>query len=939
MNRLFVCSLFALAAANVFAADEPKEPISAPAVGHLETPRMAPAKAPRSPQFSPGTVVQSRDGYTSVQVNVNASGQNIVGDAANEPSIAVDPTNPYRMVIGWRQFDSISSDFRQAGYGYSHDGGRHWTFPGVIEPGVFRSDPVLDADAQGNFYYNSLTATTDLSDFWCHVYKSTDGGATWDNGTYAYGGDKQWMIIDKTNSVGQGNFYAYWTQWYSTCYPGHFTRSIDNGQSFQACTSPPSSPQWGTLAIGPDGELYIGAEGFLCLRSSNAKYDGQTVSWDLNRSVNLDGSIGYSGGPNPGGLLGQTWIDVDRSGGPNDGNVYMLCSVVRSSSPDPLDVMFARSTDGGSTWSSPIRVNDDASTSNYQWLATMSVAPNGRIDVIWLDTRANPGTYLSELYYAYSDDGGLTFSPNIALSPAFNPSLGYPQQNKMGDYFHMRSDDAGADLAYCGTFNGEQDVYYIRIGDRCEDAGVVEFDRAVYSCESTLTVSINDCGLNGDPNSIDIAQITITSTSEPGGETVTLTESAAASAFFTGSLDASMTDAAGVLWITDGDVITAEYIDADDGAGGSNVLVTATATAECTPPIIINVAAAPGARDATITFDTSEPAQGAVHYGLSCGSLIDATDGAGGVSAHSIVLTGLTPGQTYYYMVEATDLAGNLGVDPQCYSFTTSLVPEFFTEIFDSSANDLHNISITLTPAANISGYVACADPITELPTDPTGGVNLSLGDDSFASVSLTGGQTVELYGVSYSSFYVCANGNLTFLSGDGDYSESLEDHFSEPRISALFDDLNPNSGGTISYRQLADRMAVTYLNVPEYSATGANTFQFEMYFDGRIVLSYTNITATDGLAGVSAGNGVDPDFGPTDLSALGTCDVLLPGDVNCDGLINNGDIDPFVLAITDAPGYAAAYPDCDIMAADVNGDGLVNNGDIDPFVALLTGG
>jgi hypothetical protein len=63
------------------------------------------------------------------------------------------------------------------------------------------------------------------------------------------------------------------------------------------------------------------------------------------------------------------------------------------------------------------------------------------------------------------------------------------------------------------------------------------------------------------------------------------------------------------------------------------------------------------------------------------------------------------------------------------------------------------------------------------------------------------------------------------------------------------------------------------------------------------------------------------------------------PGDLNCDGLVNNGDIDAFVLALTDPAGYAAAYPSCDVFAADVNGDGLVNNGDIDAFVALLTGG
>jgi hypothetical protein len=60
------------------------------------------------------------------------------------------------------------------------------------------------------------------------------------------------------------------------------------------------------------------------------------------------------------------------------------------------------------------------------------------------------------------------------------------------------------------------------------------------------------------------------------------------------------------------------------------------------------------------------------------------------------------------------------------------------------------------------------------------------------------------------------------------------------------------------------------------------------------------------------------------------------PGDVNCDGLVNVFDIDPFVLALTDAAGYAAAYPACDLRTADLNYDGAVNGYDIDPFVSVL---
>ena len=127
--------------------------------------------------------------------------------------------------------------------------------------------------------------------------------------------------------------------------------------------------------------------------------------------------------------------------------------------------MFSRSSNGGVSWTPPIRVNDDASTSNYQWFGTMSVAPNGRIDVIWLDTRDHPGTNTSALYYSNSKDGGNTWLTNERISDYFNPHVGWPQQDKMGDYFTMISDSVGANLAWAATFNNEQDVYYSYITD------------------------------------------------------------------------------------------------------------------------------------------------------------------------------------------------------------------------------------------------------------------------------------------------------------------------------------------------------------------------------------------------------------------------------------------------------------------------------------------
>ncbi|UCG31906.1 MAG: exo-alpha-sialidase, partial [Phycisphaerales bacterium] len=251
-----------------------------------------------------------RGPYQNIQVNVDEQGHNILRDAANEPSIAIDPANPNRIVIGWRQFDMVVSNFRQAGWAYSHDGGQTWTFPGVLEPGVFRSDPVLDADADGNIYYYSLTHERS-----CDLFKSIDGGVTWEEPTPGFGGDKAWMTIDRTGGIGRGNIYANWTSGFGICDPGHFTRSYDGGQTFMDCTEVLGYPYWGTLAVGPDGELYVAGDGFVVAKSTTVQDQTHPIAWDFSTVVSLGGRMSFGSGPNPGGLLGQVWIAVDHSDG------------------------------------------------------------------------------------------------------------------------------------------------------------------------------------------------------------------------------------------------------------------------------------------------------------------------------------------------------------------------------------------------------------------------------------------------------------------------------------------------------------------------------------------------------------------------------------------------------------------------------------------------
>jgi hypothetical protein len=120
----------------------------------------------------------------------------------------------------------------------------------------------------------------------------------------------------------------------------------------------------------------------------------------------------------------------------------------------------------------------------------MSIAPDGRLDVVWVESLDSEAPNVGELYYARSFNGGVSWTQPVAVSPPFDSWLGWPQQDKLGDYYHMVSDLVGADHAYAATVNGEQDVYYLRIGDTdCNGNGLAD--------GIDLRLGLVDCNDNG----------------------------------------------------------------------------------------------------------------------------------------------------------------------------------------------------------------------------------------------------------------------------------------------------------------------------------------------------------------------------------------------------------------------------------------------------------
>lgn len=471
----------------------------------------------------------------------------------------------------------------------------------------------------------------------------------------------------------------------------------------------------------------------------------------------------------------------------------------------------------------------------------------------------------------------------------------------------------------------------------CSSAGRVSMNATLLPCEGDVEVSVVDCDLNSSDSVVDQVDVQIVSDSDPSGIVLTLVETDPASAKFVASFSHSTSGGAD-LQVADGDTVTATYIDADDGAGSTNVVVSRSVSVDCTPPAVTSASASNiGPRTATIDVTLDEPGSVTVRYGTSLASLTGSATSGGALTTHALDIIELTDNTSYVFVVDAMDPAGNAVTDDnngQGYAFTTPDVPDFFTEQF-AGPIDLNGKRLMFTPNGTFEYYDVCVEELgNSYATDPAGGQTVlddpfDSDDDSFATAVLSGGEVVNLYGQEYSRFYIGSNGYLTFSSGDGDYSESFEEHFAQPRISGLFVDLNPDQSGTISWKQTADRVAVTFDDLTEYNAGNSNNFQIELFFDGRIAISHLSIDADEGVVGLSAGMGVDAEFEPSNLSGYGECVDCVADIAEPFGVLNFFDVSEFITL------YNAGDAAADLAAP----FGTFNFFDVSEFISIYNVG
>ena len=308
------------------------------------------------------------------------------GQPVDETPISVDPNNAKHVITAGNDYNCSTL----TGFYASTNGGSTWTATcGTLAAGASGGDgdPAVAWDLNGVAYRGGIDATPDgLSEI--VVGTSSDNGKTWTTPVVAAQAsgifmDKEWMEIDtNTDSPLKNNIYLSITQFYSNNDSQiGVSHSIDGGQTWTLVNADtrqvyPNIDQFSDLAIGKDGTVYL--------------------SWMRCTANGPSGDCG--------GTTASMWS--------------------------------AKSTDGGATWSSPVKIGK-AALAPDNCGAFYGCLPNtservSNIPVIAIDNSS--GAFLGKLYVidykwtgtymkvqvASSTDGGATWSKPIGVAPKTN---------------------------------------------------------------------------------------------------------------------------------------------------------------------------------------------------------------------------------------------------------------------------------------------------------------------------------------------------------------------------------------------------------------------------------------------------------------------------------------------------------------------------------------
>jgi hypothetical protein len=371
-----------------------------------------------------------------------------------ESWLAMNPRDPLNLIAA----SMVLGEHDWVAAYASRDGGKTWirATRGAAAGKYFDGqDPAVAFDADGNAY---LSTAADAFGVW----KSTDGGRTWGEPAVVPGAayDRTFVACDRSPHGGfRGRLYAVGKMPITVFgRPGRdviaFSISRDGGASFAFPRFLLPAPDKdllnivSDLQVTPDGRVILALEivdvqplnkPLLSGRYSIVTSDDGGRTFSEPRQVAVFHKYGHAREAQSVKGLGAAQLALDTSPGPRHGTLY---AVWLDAGDGSYQVMTAASSDGGGSWSKPVRVNDNEGASN-QSNPAIAVDGEGVVGVSWNDRRADPTDLCYQPYFAASADGGASFSPNVEVSqdltcPAGSHAEGTPLDS---DYRYLNGGD------------------------------------------------------------------------------------------------------------------------------------------------------------------------------------------------------------------------------------------------------------------------------------------------------------------------------------------------------------------------------------------------------------------------------------------------------------------------------------------------------------------
>lgn len=405
-----------------------------------------------------------------------ALGQTLVGEAVqvdstrgpepcNETTISAASSNPLEIVAGWNDYREGSP---RTGIGLSLDGGETWTDsllrPAAPYRALTEGDPMTTGDDRtGTLWAGGISFAGNGGVF---VARKEPGAPVFGDPVMARvtgGADKGWMAAGPDPATpDQTRVYI--------AYNEGLLSSADMGDTWDGPVSLGSG--LGFLPrVGPAGELYVAYWDFFDRVELLRSFDGG-LSFDPPLLIAQRMDVwGIDGSRVPGDyrVASLQGLAVD----PRDGTLYAVYpdTTDLTSGNFNVDVYFTKSFDRGNTWTVPVILNADALPTGDQFFPWIEIDRSGRLHVTFYDTRNsaqsdNAPQALIDAYYAFSDDGGLSWTERRLTPSAFDTGQDGFGGAFIGDYIGLSNAGKRTIPCYMSTApNASADIFVNVIKD------------------------------------------------------------------------------------------------------------------------------------------------------------------------------------------------------------------------------------------------------------------------------------------------------------------------------------------------------------------------------------------------------------------------------------------------------------------------------------------